>query len=160
MAFLRLLRLRGPWLLTAIVPNGRGKTETRTAETEEDVRLFVQRYDSRRNIYYSLNPAKHALLSKAKKADIAVAEYVHADLDPRDDETPEDAKARYMERLAVFEPCPTAVIDTGNGIQALWRLEAPLSRPPQPSTPPEKYFIATAGRITRLAAQMRREVAA
>src|SRR5262249_7011975 len=38
---------------------------------------------------------------------------------------PTDAKARYRTQLETFKPCPTFVIDSGNGIQLLWRLAVP-----------------------------------
>jgi hypothetical protein len=118
--FLTRLRPEGPWVLTAIVPDG--TTETITARDERAVHDFIQERDGRRNVYYSANPTTRALNSKASKRDIAAAEYLFADLDPRDDESPEAAKARYLERLATFEPRPTFIIDSGNGLQVLWRL--------------------------------------
>jgi hypothetical protein len=46
-----------------------------------------------------------------------------ADLDPNDNESSEDAKARYLTQLnGDFEPKPTAIVDSGNGIQCLLRL--------------------------------------
>jgi hypothetical protein len=104
-AFLETLRPSGPWVLTAIIPDGR--TETITARDERTASDFIRRHDGHRNIYYSANPTSRPLTSKAKKTDIASAEYIFADLDPRDDESPEDAKARYLERLATFDPYPT-----------------------------------------------------
>ena len=122
--FLKQLRPDGPWVLTAIVPDGATVTATLTAADEVD--RFVAQYDGHRNIYYSLNPTKGPVSKKASKTDIAAAEYTHADLDPREDETPGAAKQRYQTQLETFEPKPTAVVDSGNGIQALWRLDPAL----------------------------------
>jgi hypothetical protein len=122
--FLTRLRPGGPWVLTAIVPDG--PAETITARGADAVRAFIREHDSHRNLYYSPNPASRALTKKASKKDIAAAEYLFADLDPRDDETTAAAKARYLERLATFEPRPTFVVDSGNGLQAAWRLTVPL----------------------------------
>jgi hypothetical protein len=47
---------------------------------------------------------------------------VLADLDPAEGESSVDAKARYRAQLETFEPRPTFVIDSGNGIQLFWRL--------------------------------------
>ena len=58
--------------------------------------------------------------------DIAAIEYVLADLDPAEAESSVDAKARYGAQLETFEPRPTFVIDSGNGIQLLWRLSVPI----------------------------------
>ena len=60
---------------------------------------------------------------KAAKTDIAAIEYLLVDLDPRDDESPEDAKARYLAAIKAHAPEPTALVDSGNGIQGLWKQE-------------------------------------
>ena len=122
--FLALLRPGGPWVLTAIVPDG--KIETITAKTDDDVRTFVSKYDGIRNLYYSVNPTRKAMTSKAAKTDIAAIEYLLADLDPKQDETPEAAKARYLALLDELKPEPTAIIDSGNGIQVLLKLAEPI----------------------------------
>jgi predicted P-loop ATPase len=122
--FLRQLRPDGPWLLTAIEPDG--PTETVTAQTLKQARAFVQKHDGRRNLYYTLNPVKAVVTSKPSKKDIAAAEYLHADLDPREDESPADAKARYLTALSAHEPAASIVVDSGNGLQALWRLDQPV----------------------------------
>lgn len=122
--FLEKLRPGGPWVLTAIKPDG--PTETITALDASAVCDFIRANDGRRNIYYSVNPTRKTMRSKASKLDIAAIEYLLADLDPKDDETPEAAKARYLGRLEVSEPAPTAIVDSGNGVQALWRLAEPI----------------------------------
>jgi hypothetical protein len=120
--FLEKLRPGGPWVLTAIVPDG--GTTTMTAKNAEDVKAFVRQHDGKRNLYYSVNPTRTALSKKAAKIDIAAIEYALADLDPADGETPEQAKARYLAQLTgEFEPKATALVDSGNGIQGLWRLQ-------------------------------------
>jgi hypothetical protein len=53
-----------------------------------------------------------------------------SDLDPKDDETPQAAKARYTAELAAYSLPPTAVIDSGNGLQPLWRLQQPIALEP------------------------------
>ena len=64
-----------------------------------------------RNLYYSVNPTRKAMTSKAAKTDIAAIEYLLADLDPKQDETSEAAKARYLAALDELKPAPTAIID-------------------------------------------------
>jgi hypothetical protein len=64
---------------------------------------------------------------KPAKTDIAAVEYLLGDLDPLDDEKSEVAKARYLNQLnGTFEPKPSAIIDSGNGIQCLWKLDTPI----------------------------------
>jgi hypothetical protein len=122
LAFLEKLRPGGPWVLTAIVPDG--TTETITARTPDRVEAFIREHDGTRNLYYSVNPTRRAMSKKTAKTDIAAIEYALADLDPAEGETPAAAKARYFKQLeGAFEPKPSAGIDSGNGIQCLWRLK-------------------------------------
>jgi putative DNA primase/helicase len=126
-SFLDQLRPNGPWVITAINPNVHtNNTITRTFTRIDDGGGFVAAHNGEANIYYSLNPTKTALTKKATKADISQGEYVHADLDPNEDETPEAAKARYLAKIETLSWKPTAIIDSGNGIQALWQLETEL----------------------------------
>ena len=119
--FLERLRPGGPWVLTAIHPTS-GRIETITARDATEARDFIRLHNGKRNLYYSVNPTRTAMTSKAAKTDIAAIEYLLADLDPRDGDSPEDAKARYLKALETFEPAATAIIDSGNGIQGLWKL--------------------------------------
>jgi hypothetical protein len=120
--FLEKLRPGGPWVLTAIVPDG--PTKTITVRTADQVEAFVRKHDGKAGLYYSVNPTRTPLSKKAKKTDIAAIEYALGDLDPADGETSEAAKARYLAQLNdVFEPKPTAGVDSGNGIQGLWKLK-------------------------------------
>ena len=119
--FLEQLRPGGPWVLTAITPDG--PTITITAHSASEVDLFVCEHNGKRNQYYSVNPTRMPMSKKAAKKDIAAVEYLLGDLDPRNDETSEAAKARYSEQLnGDFEPKATAIVDSGNGIQCLWKL--------------------------------------
>ena len=122
--FLELLRPGGPWVLTGIIPDGPTQTITATSATE--VSNFVRANNGKKNLYYSVNPTRTAMTSKAKKSDIAAIEYFLADLDPEENETPEAAKARYLATLETHKPMSTAIIDSGNGIQVLWRLAEPI----------------------------------
>jgi hypothetical protein len=122
--FLRKLRPEGPWTLTAIEPDG--PIITRTFGQLGEARKFLAEHDGTRNLYYSVNPTKRPVGKKATKADIAAADFVHADLDPHDDEASDAAKERYLKAISQRAPKPTAIVDSGNGIQALGRLEPPV----------------------------------
>jgi hypothetical protein len=123
--FLEKLRPGGPWVPTAIVPDG--PATTITVNTAEEADAFVEAHNGKRNLYYSPNPTRTAVNKKAAKTDIARIEYMLADLDPNHGESPEDAKARYLAELnGSFEPKPTALVNSGNGIQGLWRLTNPI----------------------------------
>lgn len=130
--FLKKLRPCGPWVLTAIEPDG--KIETITARNADAAFGFIRANEGKRNLYYSVNPTTRTMTSKAAKVDIAAVEYLFADLDPKEDESPEAAKARYSRALQAYEPAPTAIVDSGNGIQALWKLGVPtVLDPPVPT---------------------------
>jgi hypothetical protein len=133
--FLQKLRPGGPWLLTAIIPDG--ATETITAHNADEVAGFVQANNGERNLYYAVNPLRRAMQKKAAKADVAAIEFMLADLDPNKDEPPPAAKQRYLDQLNACEPKPTFVVDSGNGIQCLWRLDQPI-----PLSPKDQATIA------------------
>jgi hypothetical protein len=121
--FLRQLTPVGLWVLTAIHPDDRRQITTNTFTDIEDAREFIAEHNAAgRGVYYSVNPTKTALQSKAKKTDIARIEYLHVDADPGKDETPEAFKERMLAKIAEFPHCPTFVIDSGNGLQLLFKL--------------------------------------
>src|SRR6187399_1270855 len=94
--FLQKLRSGGPWVLTAIMPDGDGPTTTITATTTKEVEDFVSKHNGKRNIYYSVNPTKGPMTKKAAKTDIAAIEYLLADLDPNPGESSADAQTRFL----------------------------------------------------------------
>ncbi|HEY6019243.1 MAG TPA: hypothetical protein VIY48_04880, partial [Candidatus Paceibacterota bacterium] len=125
--FLEQLRPGGPWVLTAIIPDGH--TTTITAVSPHEVRHFVHAHIGKQNLYYSLNPTRKPVSKKAAKPDIAQIEFLAADLDPKAEETPEQGKERYYRALSTYQPGSTALVDSGNGVQALWRLHKPVVLP-------------------------------
>jgi hypothetical protein len=130
--FLQWFRPDGSWLLTAIEPES-GKLTTKLLRNVGQVEAFVTEYNQACNIYYHVN-ATGNLGKRAKKDDIVAIEFLHADLDPRDDEEPEAGKERYFQRLngSGVVPMPSTIVDSGNGLNCLWRLAAPLPLPADP----------------------------
>src|SRR5579872_5062588 len=126
--FLELLRRGGPWQLSAINPNVDDDIITRTIRSIDHARRFLYEHNGKRNLYYSVNPVKleHR---KAKKTDITAIEYLPCDLDPKDDEAPEAAKTRYRDALKSFHTPPTFAVDSGNGLNVLWRFDQPIMLP-------------------------------
>lgn len=121
--FLQQLAPTGPWVLTAIHPDDRKQITTSTFTSIEDARKFIAQHNSAgRGIYYSINPCKTALQLKAAKSDIARIRYLHVDADPADNEKPEDFKRRLLETVAALPQQPTFIVDSGNGLQLLFRL--------------------------------------
>jgi predicted P-loop ATPase len=123
--FLNRLRPGGPWQLSAINPNVNNSIKTVTATTADQARSFIKQYDGVYNLYYAPNPVR-VNDKKATKTEVSAIEFLLADLDPNEGEAPEDAKARFLSELKSFEPAPMFVVDSGNGVQVLWRLERPI----------------------------------
>ena len=121
--FLRRLRPGGPWQLVAIQPDRVGPKRGCRAVTVEQAEQFIAA-NQRRNIYYHVNRCYRMAGVKASKSDISDIEFVHADLDPTSGESPSDAKKRYLASLGSSNlPAPNFLVDSGGGIQALWRIE-------------------------------------
>jgi putative DNA primase/helicase len=136
-----LMRLRGidvdtrPMLI-AIDPND-GRIAARTLSNGREINTFVAQWNAERNIYYAANATRGYLDKKAQKEDVYAIEYLLSDLDPVGAESPEAAKQRYLAQLESFTPRPTMLMDSGNGLQALWQLKTPilLGEPVQLATP-------------------------
>jgi hypothetical protein len=124
--FLENIQPGGPWVLTAIVPDGGTVTKSFTPSSVPALQSFIKSHDGQQNIYYSINEPKDLPTKKASKADMLRARFLHVDIDPRDDEASEAAKIRILATVEKFRPQPTAVVDSGNAIQLLFRLEQPV----------------------------------
>lgn len=133
--FLRQLRPEGPWLLTAISSAERRRPETRAfqvSEPQQATDWLVAMDAERRNVYYHVNPASDpAVQSKLEKADVGRVEYLHIDVDPRAGEDLAAEQVRILglltEKLPAGVPKPTAVVLSGAGVNALWKLEQPIT---------------------------------
>jgi hypothetical protein len=126
--FLNRLRPGGPWQLSTINPNVNNDIKTVTATTADQARSFINRYNGAHNLYYAPNPVR-VKDKKASKTEVSAIEFLLADLDPNEGEAPEDAKVRFLAELKSFEPAPMFVVDSGNGVQVLWRLKQPIPLP-------------------------------
>ena len=128
MAFLKALRPDGPWVLTAIIPDG--KTDTRTFDKEPEARAYIEVQNRSKNLYYTGNPCGSPK-KKPAKADVTAASFLHVDSDPEKGEDPAAAKVRIRAAYEALDPPPSIIVDSGNGLQGLWLLEEdyPLPRP-------------------------------
>ena len=123
----------GPWVLVAIEPDRKG-IATRTFLADElrsgVVREFVDHWNGRRNLYFSVNRPRRATDKKLLREDINSLDWLHVDLDPRagDDLGSERERIRHKLNggLPTGVPEPTVVIDSGGGYQAFWKLAEPL----------------------------------
>lgn len=126
--FLRRWCPSGPWVLTAIAVEGK-EISTRTFKREEDCRAWITKYNGCRNLYFHVNPVTRELNRKAGREDIAELAWLHVDVDPR---AGEDLKEEQKRALRILRdppagvPKPTAIIYSGGGYQAFWKLKEPI----------------------------------
>lgn len=116
-----------PRQLVSIVPDGAISAKCLWPQQPADERDWLRKaVAAGKNVYFHVNQPAWALDKKAEKQDIREVRALHVDIDPRTDETPEECKKRALEALSKFEPRPSVVIDSGNGVQAFWLLEEPV----------------------------------
>lgn len=146
--FLELLRPSGPWCLTAVypdddVPRVAGDSRKRTAVTlvarsADEAREFIEARNGFANLHFTANPLHwDAVTDKPGQKHLAAVEFVHIDVDADKDtaegmpvlEAIEAGKAEAVKQLTSFTHpgAPLAIIDSGGGCQALWRLEHPIA---------------------------------
>jgi hypothetical protein len=121
--FLRRWDMRGPWVLTAIVPDGPTETKTFGPGREREMIAWIDACQNRRNIYFSVNSPKTELSTKAKKADIGWFNAIHVDIDVANDDEREANLTRALESLQQYEPPPTVIVNSGGGYQGFWLLQ-------------------------------------
>ena len=112
----------GPWVLTAIHPEIKGRIETVTFRPEHrsDLIDWIEKRQGVFNIYFLVNRPKRPLNSKAKKQDIGHLLALHVDVDPREDADLASEQSRIIEALRRAEPRPSIIIFSGGGGQAFW----------------------------------------
>ena len=121
--FLKALRPAGPWVLTAIIPDGPTTTKSFEASDEAGAIRFIKSTNhTGQNVYFTGNSCGRPG-RKPKKADMTGAIMLHADSDPRDGETIEAAKKRILAAYVAHDPPPSLIVDSGNGLQGLWLFE-------------------------------------
>jgi hypothetical protein len=85
---------------------------------------FIDQHRAK-NLYYGLNPlALTPSKGKAKKTDVGHLTILGVDFDPRSVETRDEDLQTYRTALSEFPLQPSALIDSGRGLQALWILAA------------------------------------
>lgn len=78
------------------------------------------------NIYWTVNIVRPGLNRKPSKADITHARFVHVDIDPPKTGGAFD-KGAIAAAMSDIEAPPSFIIDSGGGLQAFWRLDAPCA---------------------------------
>lgn len=95
---------------------------------------FIDKHNKKDNSYFCVNPVREPVTDengtpkKAAEADILCMSYLHVDIDPNIDL--ENGITLESERERIFHEMEgvdlTALVDSGGGYQAFWRLNSPI----------------------------------
>ena len=120
--------------LVSIIPDGQTTTYTfERGDLSAAKSWIAERQRGGRNIYFQPNETHPGCNKKPSKQDMPAALCRFADIDPVDDQCPLADERGRLARLAEHladDPvlAPTAIIDSGNGIQPIWAVSRePLS---------------------------------
>jgi hypothetical protein len=108
--FLRCWELEGPWVLTAIVPDGPTATVTFDPGEEPEMRSWIGHHQGKRNIYFLVNRMKHDVQKKTSKTDIGWMLALHVDLDPSASADLITEQQCIREKLQKHRPPPSVII--------------------------------------------------
>lgn len=127
LAFLPLVRPEGYIALTALHPDrGGAPTETFAPGEREAAHRWLERHSAEGwNLYWTVNPTRERITSKANKTDIENLDWIHVDIDPVDGADPAEARTAALDLLGRYKFQPTLTLDSGGGIQAFLRVKKP-----------------------------------
>lgn len=115
--------------LTAIDPQKRRPVIGRdfAIDTEAALAWAVKQNLDGMNVHYTVNRVRSGVSAKPRKADIVAIRFAHVDVDPPKGAASftEEEKSVVEAQLLDAEPC--TIIWSGNGAQALWRLDEGVS---------------------------------
>lgn len=107
--------------LVAISESGNVQGRDFGRDYEAAVVWAAAQNDNRANVYFSPHVVRTGRHTKPSKADIAHARLIGVDIDPPKDGGTFDKKAA-LERLVGHAISPSFVLDSGNGLQAFYRV--------------------------------------
>lgn len=108
--------------LVAIVPDGPAIGKDFGNDKDAAAAWAQEQNAQGKNIYFTVNRVRPGVNKKSTKADIDSVRFAHVDIDPPKDGGPWDADKTCDDLIASRCP-PTTIIWSGNGWQAVWRLE-------------------------------------
>jgi putative DNA primase/helicase len=103
--------------LVAIPPDGTPEGRWFGEDAQAAAAWALDRNRGGAGLYWTVNSVRPGLGKKPKKSDITAARFLHIDIDPPFD------RAETIERLLSARFPPSFILDSGNGLQAFWRLE-------------------------------------
>lgn len=116
--FLNKMFDSAPRHLVAIDNKGRVEAESFASSDENDMANWIDERQGEANLYFHVNELNPGVVNKkASKDDVRRALSAHVDIDRADAEA----------RLAQFPLKPTAVVHSGGGLHAYWRLATPTT---------------------------------
>jgi hypothetical protein len=117
-------------LLVSIIPDSpTTRGQTFALPGDDAVARWIERCNRVAGIYWTVNACRPDLAKKATKADVEWLLGIWGDLDPLkgcDPVAERERLFRLADELMALPWPPTVIIDSGGGIQPLWRLETPL----------------------------------
>ncbi len=132
-AFLKGMHPEEYWNLVAIHAETSRITAAGFGPNDEDkAKAWIEEHNAAQcNIYFQVGSAGRRLNKKASKADISSVSHQWVDIDPdyAGRESADEAKAAALVALRSQThgiPLPTAIVDSGGGIQAFWKLKDPV----------------------------------
>lgn len=123
-----LAQAGGDAILLVAIPAEGGPTQGRWfgADAPAAAVWAVDRNEQGQNIYWSPNAVRPGLNKKARKEDVVAVRFAHVDIDkPRDGSAFDKVAVAALLQAAPVPP--SIVVDSGGGIQALWRLSDTIS---------------------------------
>ena len=138
--FLNALDGEGAFTLTAIDKTGRTASHTFQGGPKRDAKIesWLRQHYHTSDIYYHVGePTATAPHNKLGKADVGMLRALHLDIDPQEGQDLDAERARLRALLLDLtedfsdDATPTAIVDSGGGFQALWKLPEKLAATPE-----------------------------
>lgn len=108
--------------LAAVVPDGPLSGRYFGDDCDAAVDWAIERNRQGKNLYWTVNRCHDGVGNKPSKPDIQKVRFAHVDIDPPKDGS-DFEKASAIDRLEGSSVPPSIIVDSGNGVQALWKLE-------------------------------------
>lgn len=119
----------GPWMLCAFHEDRTSDFTTFGPDKITEMADWINRQQAaKRNIYFHVNPVRQPEKGKATKGDVLRLEWFHVDIDPIRKKPLIEEQKRILSELQTTDmlPKPTAIIFSGGGYQAFWKLTTPI----------------------------------